>query len=232
MQMLRWLKENWLQTVILGFPFIVVAAFWDRFPARVVTHWGGDGQPNGWMSRAPGLLGAPLLGVFVALVTGWIPRLDPRLRRDPEASERSFAAIGVIRLAATALVSFGSLLIAAEALGIHFNTIRIGINVVLLFFVVVGNHLGNIRPNYFVGVRTPWTLESDDVWRETHRMMGRLWVFGALAFLALQFAIKQSLVMPCFVGYFVATGVLSVPYSYWRFQAANSTRRPPDSPAH
>jgi uncharacterized membrane protein len=97
---------------------------------------------------------------------------------------------------------------------------------------VLGNYLGTIRPNYFFGVRTPWTLESDEVWRATHRNGGRVLVFGSLALLGLQFAIKQSLVMPCFVGYFVATGVLSVPYSYWRFQAANSTRRPPDSPAH
>jgi len=214
----------------LGVPFIVVAAFWDKFPDRVVTHWGGDGQPNGWMSKAPGLFGAPLINVAVALFTGWIPRLDPRLRRDPDANERSTAAIGVIRLAVTALMSFGSLLIAATGLGYYFNAIRIGINVLLLFFVVLGNYIGTVRPNYFVGVRTPWTLENDMVWRATHRMIGRVWVFGALAFLALQFAIKQSLVMPCFVAFFLVTGALSIPYSWWRFQSSESAHRPPNAP--
>jgi uncharacterized membrane protein len=179
------------------------------------------------MGKAPGLLGAPLLGVAVALFTGWIPRLDPRLRRDPEASVRSFEAIGVIRLAATALISMGSLLIVAAALGYHFNSTRIGINLLLLFFLVMGNCIGTVRPNYFVGFRTPWTLESDGVWQATHRLVGRIWVFGSLTFLALQFAIRQSLVMPCFFGYFVVTSILSIPYSYWRFRSASSARTPP-----
>jgi uncharacterized membrane protein len=165
----------------------------------------------------------------VALFTGWIPRLDPRLRRDPEASERSFESIGVIRLAATALISMGSLLIVAAALGYHFSSIRIGINLLLLFFMVMGNCIGTVRPNYFVGFRTPWTLESDEVWRATHRMIGRIWVFGALAFLGLQFAIRQSLVMPCFVAFCVLTSVVSVPYSYWRYRSANMRRGPPDA---
>jgi uncharacterized membrane protein len=205
-------------------PFIAAAAFWGRFPDRVVTHWGGDGRPNGWMNKIPGLLGTPLLSVAVALLTGWIPRLDPRFRRDPEGSERSIAAIGIIRLAVTALMCFGSLLIVAEALGHHFNGIRIGINVILLFFLVMGNYIGTVRPNYFVGFRTPWTLENDEVWRATHRLIGRVWVFGALAFLGFQFAIPQSLVMPCSVAFFVGTAVLSVPYSYWRFRSASPRR--------
>jgi uncharacterized membrane protein len=127
-------------------------------------------------------------------------------------------------------MSFGSLLIAAAGLGYHFNSIRIGINLLLLFFVVLGNYIGTVRPNYFVGVRTPWTLENDLVWRATHRMIGRVWVFGALAFLALQFAIKQPLVMPCFIGFFLVTGVLSIPYSWWQYQSSESAHRPPNAP--
>jgi uncharacterized membrane protein len=194
----------------------------------VAAHWGGDGRPNGWISKAPGLLCLPLIGVAVALLTGWIPKLDPRLRRDPEASGMSLEAIGVIRLASTALVSLGCLVTVAEGVGCRVNSTRVGINLILLFFLVVGNCIGRVRPNYFVGIRTPWTLESDEVWRATHRLLGRIWVFGALAFLALQFAMGPTLVMPCAVGYFVVASVLCVPYSYWRFRPP-ATSAPPDA---
>ena len=111
-------------------------------------------------------------------------------------------------------------MVVAEGVGWRVNSLRVGINLLLVFFIVVGNCIPTVRPNYFVGVRTPWTLESDEVWRATHRLLGRSWVFGALAFLCLQFAMRASLVMPCAIGYFVAAAVLCVPYSYWRFRSA------------
>jgi len=198
----------------------VVAALWGRFPDRVAVQWNLSG-PVKWADKFPGLLVCPALSVALALVFGWIPRLDPRLRREPEANERSNAAIGVIRLATTALVSFGALLIAAEALGHHVNSLRLGINLVLLFFVVLGNYIGTVRPNYFVGIRTPWTLESDDVWRATHRNCGRILVFGSLAFLVLQLLVEQAYMLPCYFGFVAATGLWSVLYSYWRFRSSH-----------
>src|ERR1035438_6620389 len=79
MQTLCWLKKNWLQAVILATPFIVVAAFWGRFPNRVVVQW-NDSGPSKWADKFPGLLVCPLVSVALAIVFGWIPPLDPRLR--------------------------------------------------------------------------------------------------------------------------------------------------------
>ena len=61
------------------------------------------------------------------------------------------------------------------------------VSAVLLFFIILGNYLGNVRPNYFVGIRTPWTLENPETWRATHRLGGRLMFFGALILLLGQF---------------------------------------------
>lgn len=218
MQTLRWLKENWLQTAILALPLIIVAAFWDRFPARVVVQWNASG-PSKWADKFPGMLVVPALNVGLALLLGWIPQLDPRLGREDESGGRSGEAIGAIRLAVTGLLASGSLLIAASALGLQFDSLRIGINLLLLFFLVLGNYIGTIRPNHFVGVRTPWTLGSEEVWRLTHRLVGRIWVFGALAFFVLQFAFRESLVMAGFVAFAIGTGILGVPYSYWKFRS-------------
>src|ERR1700679_507710 len=165
MQTLNWLKRNWLQFAILVIPFIVIAAYWDRFPNRVVVQW-NDSGPSKWADKFPGLLVCPFISVGLAIVFGWIPSLDPRIPRYREWSER---ALGFIRLASTTLISAGSMLIAAEALGHHFNVPLLSLNALLLTFLVLGNYVGTFRPNYFVGIRTPWTLESDEVWRATHR---------------------------------------------------------------
>jgi uncharacterized membrane protein len=163
----------------------------------------------------------------LAIFFGWIPRLDPKLRRHPEWSERT---VGIIRLASTALVSSGSILIAAEALGHHFNMPVLAINAMLLIFLVLGNYLGTFRPSYFIGIRTPWTLENDDVWRATHRNSGRILVFGSLTFLGLQFFLTPEHLGVCFLAFIAASFAWSYLYSYLLFRSANSAAHfPPDA---
>jgi immunity protein, SdpI family len=219
MQTLRWLRENWLQAAILAIPFIVVAAFWDRFPERVVVQWGPHGLPSKWAGKFPGLFVCPSISVALAIFLGWIPRIDPRLRRNPDGNGRYLAAI---RLSTTALCSFGGVLIAAEALGHHFNIPVLTINAVLILFLVLGNYFGTIRPNYFVGIRTPWTLESDEVWRATHRNGGRVFVAGSLALLGLQFVLTWPHLMTCFFVFVFGAPAWSYLYSYLSFRSAGA----------
>lgn len=223
MQTTRWLRENWLQAVILALPFIVLAAFWDRFPDRVVVQW-NDSGPSKWADKFPGLLICPVTGVALALVFGWIPRLDPKLRRHPEWSERT---VGVIRLATTALLSAGSILMCAEALGHHVNMPALSINAVLLIFLVLGNYMGTFRPSYFIGVRTPWTLANDDVWRATHRNAGRIMVAGALVFLGLQFFLRGESLMKGFLAFLGVSFAWSCLYSYRLSRTLKETAPPP-----
>jgi uncharacterized membrane protein len=223
MQTPDWIRRNWLQAAVLAIPFFVIAAYWDRFPARIVVQW-NDSGPSKWADKFPGLLVCPALSVGLAIVFGWIPKLDPRLRLHSEWSERT---LGTIRLSVTTLVSAGGMLIAAEALGHHFNVPRLSLNVMLLTFLVLGNYIGTFRPSYFLGIRTPWTLGSDQVWRETHRNSGRILVAGSLAFLVL-----QCFLPPRYVGFgFLAFGgfafAWSCLYSYLLFRRLGTADPPP-----
>lgn len=86
-----------------------------------------------------------------------------------------------------------------------------------LLFVVVGNVLGQIRPNFFVGIRVPWTLADEEVWRRTHRLAARVWVLGGLACLAL--APVQAPWSPhAFVACLSVMGLAPVVYSYAIFR--------------
>jgi uncharacterized membrane protein len=218
MQTLDWLKRNWLQAAILAIPFIVIAAYWDKFPARVVVQW-NDSGPSKWANRFPGLLVCPTVSVGLAIVFGWIPRLDPRLRRHPEWSDRT---LGFIRLASTTLVSAGSVLIAAEALGHRFNVPLLSLNAMLLTFLVLGNYIGTFRPSYFLGIRTPWTLGNDEVWRATHRNIGRVLAFGSLFFLGLQLVLGPALVAEGFLAFVAVSFAWSCLYSYLLFRSLKS----------
>ena len=226
MQTLNWLKRNWLQSAILVIPFIVIAAYWGKFPERVVVQW-NDSGPSKWEDKFPGLLVCPFVSVALAIVFGWIPRLDPRLTRHPEWSERT---VGFIRLASTTLVSAGSMVIAAEALGHHFNVPLLSLNVMLLTFLVLGNYIGTFRPNYFIGIRTPWTLENDNVWRATHRNIGPILVIGSLAFLVLQCFIAPRDVATGFLAFIAVAFAWSFLYSYLLFRSFKlAASLPPDA---
>ena len=84
----------------------------------------------------------------------------------------------------------------------------------LLFFVVLGNYLGNLRPNYFIGIRTPWTLENPETWRATHRVGGRLMFFGALILLLLQFLLNERIFEWLFVASILALAAWGFVYSW------------------
>jgi uncharacterized membrane protein len=223
MQKLRWLRENWLQAAILGIPFIVIAALWDRFPDRVVVKWNLSGEPVKWAGKTFGLLVGPCLSVAIALLLGWIPRLDPKLRK----SDWDGRSLGIIRLAFTSLLLLVSLQVEATALGYHFNGAIAATNGVLLVFLVLGNYLGTIPPNYFCGIRTPWTLSSDEVWRATHRNAGRIMVIECVAFLGLQFFMPRELMLKCFVATILASFAWSIAYSYWIFRSIETSNKSP-----
>jgi uncharacterized membrane protein len=216
MKKLRWLRENWIQVAILAIPFIAIAALWDRFPDRVVVKWNLQGEPVKWAGKTFGLLVGPTLNVAVALFLGWIPRFDPRLRRNPDKNMRSLRAICA---AVTLLVAFVSMLVVTAALGYHFNSAVLGSNAVLLMFLVLGNYLGTFPPSYFAGIRTPWTLRNDDVWRATHRNAGRIMVTGVVILLGMQFFITRERTMTCLVAFILASFAWSVGYSYWCYRS-------------
>jgi uncharacterized membrane protein len=115
-----------------------------------------------------------------------LPRFDPRLQRIPRDESRMPAVLPIIRIALLALYNAIFFVQIATSLGVTAAAGRIIPICVLVFFVLFGNYLGNVRPNYFVGIRTPWTLEDPETWRATHRLGGRLMFFGALILLVVQ----------------------------------------------
>ncbi|MFK7797472.1 MAG: SdpI family protein, partial [Aureispira sp.] len=88
----------------------------------------------------------------------------------------------------------------------------------ILFMLLFGNYAGSIRPNYFIGIRTPWTLQSDEVWRKTHRLAGRLLIGAALIGLVLLLLLPSSWGMLGVVALMVGALLIPVVYSFLLFR--------------
>jgi uncharacterized membrane protein len=205
--------RKWVSLMIVVAAFIVSAVVYPRLPATIPTHWDLSGQPNGWSSRFWGawLIPVFLLGMW-ALVRV-LPRIDPRGSNYAKFGGAFEAIIDAIMLFMLAL----HVVALRAALGHPVEMQRIlpiGIGVLL---IVIGNLLPRARPNWFVGIRTPWTLSSDRVWEKTHRFGGRVFVAAGLIITIASFVwVREAHVVLFAVMVVVASSVMIYSYLEWK----------------
>jgi len=207
-------KLSWLEAALLIAPFLVLIAYWNEFPQRVAIHWNLQGEINGWASKEFGLLLAPLLSLGLVLLLRFVPRLDPKLRHHLNETDRMVTVLQILRLALAGFCDIIFCVIVGVALGHPVAVARIGFGSILLLLAVAGNYLGNLRPNYFVGIRTPWTLENPETWRATHRLGGRLMFFGGLILFIVQFVLPERIFAWLFVVAILSLAIWGFVYSW------------------
>lgn len=171
----KWsIAAMWLLALL---PLVLVAVFYARLPDEVPMHWGFDGEIDRYGGKNELWLMAAL-GPLFALLFQFLPRLDPR-KRNYEKFQKYYDAFGVV-ITAFVAVMMGIALVEA----FHPGTVSMGRVVsalVGLLFVFIGNLMGKVKPNFFMGIRTPWTLSDPDVWNRTHRLGGGLFFLAGLA---------------------------------------------------
>ncbi len=196
-----------------------LAALYGRLPESIPSHWNLSGRVDGWSPRwSIFVQGALPLGLY--LLMRLIPRIDPRA----ESHAQHERAYGILSLT----VSLGFIPIAwisaAAALGADIDSGALVRVVIGLMFAVIGNFLGKLRSNYFIGIRTPWTLADDEVWRKTHRRGGA--VFVAAGLLAAATALVPSPALGSIIGFGAILGASAyvVIYSYLEFRRLGKKR--------
>jgi uncharacterized membrane protein len=161
---------------LVGLAFLAAGAVYPRLPATVPIHWDAGGQANGFAPRAWGAFLMPVVMVGVYLLFTVIPRLSPR----GFGVERFGRVYRIFQTAILAFLLLTSVLVSWAGTGAKVpigRAVYVGVG---LLFVVLGNFLGKVTKNFFVGIRTPWTLASDEVWLRTHRLGGKLFVLAGL----------------------------------------------------
>lgn len=201
-----------LTTVLAGAALALSAWAWPHLPDPMPIHWGPDGRPDGWASRAFGAWFAPALALGLPWVLAGLLRLDPR-RAHVERSELAVTTV----LVGTNVVLVGVHAVALRAAMTPGHPLEAGWVMALVggLFIALGNVLPKAKSNFFLGVRTPWTLDDEAVWHRTHRVAG--WCFAAAGAVGL---IGGVLLDPAvstwaFVGSAIAAGVVPTAYSWW-----------------
>lgn len=208
------LKTELLSLVLILAAWGLVIWYWPQLPDPMPTHWGANGQPDGWMPKVWGALVGPLAATFTYLIMTLSPYIDPR--------SRNWAAFAdlypVLKTSVSALMLFVTYLALSAAASadqvLPASRLMVGVG---LLFVILGNYLPKVRSNFFVGIRTPWTLSSDEVWVRTHRFAGKLMVALGLILMLCAW-LPGNLAASIVIGGALSLTILSFGYSYWLYR--------------
>ncbi len=207
-----------LGIILLG---AYVAWTYPSLPDPMATHWDASGQANDYMAKQHGAAVLAAIPVFMFVIFKLIPVISPRGFRT-----ESFTA--VLNILMTASVLFGcviGIVSIQAALGANFNISTIVLTAVGLLLMVLGNFMGKVRKNFFIGIRTPWTLASDEVWAKTHRLGG--WCFVIAGAVMIVMAILAPTVE--WIVYIVVTlALVPVAYSYIAYRRIEGFAPDPD----
>jgi uncharacterized membrane protein len=203
-------EEKTMSRRILAFEVLVITAAlvaaivaYPHLPSQIATHWGTQMQPNGYSGRSAVFWLGPGLLTGIMLLTRLGPWLSPA-RYSVTGFESTWQRLMLLVFCLMAVL-FGAMLWAA--LGHAFDIGQVMAGTVCLFLMFFGNLLSKVRPNFFLGIRTPWTLASEAVWIATHRVAAWATVASGLCGLGLVIAgLPQWSLLPFGVAMVFAAG--------------------------
>ncbi len=166
-------------SLTISFILIAIAAMvglvlWNQLPDPMPSHWNAAGEVDGYMSKFWGIWLMPLMTLGMTLLLAAVPAIDP-LKANIEKFRGLYNAF-IIGFVAYMLYVYG--LTLAAALGCQFNMTYMLLPVAGLLFIGISFLIENAKRNFFIGIRTPWTLVSDSVWEKTHKLGAQTFRIG------------------------------------------------------
>lgn len=217
-----WLLVSVLLTVLtLAASLIVFANRDDWLPEQIPTHWDMDGKADQFTPRdemlVPLLLmpGTMALVIALALVLPWLSPLGYKIEPFRPTYDYIMALVVamIFGMQVILLLSYTEMITGVD---------RWITGVILVAIMMLGNVLGKVKPNFYVGIRTPWTLASETVWIRTHRMAAWAFVAGGIAGLALMLVGVLPFLAMCAFGVFAISPVF---YSLWLYKRLEKAGR-------
>lgn len=199
--------RKWIPAILILAAVIATIAVYPRLPDQIPTHWSVSGEVNGWSSRLFGAWMIPLLMAVIWLFMRAIPHIDPR-KANYEKFPGMYDALVILILTFMLLMH---VLILLSATGTVIRMDRVVMPAVGIFIAIMGVLLPQAHPNWFVGIRTPWTLTSDLSWERTHKVGGTLFIALGLLIVASTFIAPERAIWLLVVA---ALGVVAFLFIY------------------
>ncbi|MBI3737612.1 MAG: SdpI family protein, partial [Chloroflexi bacterium] len=200
-----------LAMVIIAVAFS--AAVYDRLPVQVASHWNINDQVNGYMSRFWGAFLMPLISILMLGLFLLIPNIDPLKANIAKFREAFNAFIAMIM----AFLLYMHFLTLFWNLGYqNFRISQVMLPAIGLIFIFAGLMMMKAKRNFFIGIRTPWTLSSDRVWDETHRVGS--WIFIAMGIITMLTIFFGEIGIYIMLVVLLIGVIIPVVYSYFLYQ--------------
>lgn len=197
-----------ITSIVCLIPFFISSIFYNALPDKVATNFDFNGIPNGYSSKMFAAFGLPAIMLIINIILNFFIDNDPRKANVSKTiktiSKWIIPIMSIIMQSVTMIYAVGKNINISM-----FVSILIGIMI-----MVLGNYLPKCKQNYTVGVKTPWTLNNEEVWNKTHKMSGYLWVIGGGIITISSFI--QIKYITLFV--FVIIGFVPIIYSYVLFR--------------
>jgi len=196
------LKEVLFIVLVLLLPVAYLAFLYPSMPDTVPIHFNAEGKANGFSTKKnlwAIILLLTLLATGLYLLVRSIPSIDPKKSAGTSPQTYQKVAIGV-----ASLLSAINIIIVYSAFYRGHNVVHVLFPILGLFFVYLGNLMYSVKPNYFIGIRSPWTLENEDNWRATHRFGSKLFFAGGL------FIMVGTLLAPVKASIWILEGCIAV----------------------
>lgn len=173
------MKENKSKVIITSivtvFPMVIGFLLWNRLPEKIATHFGSEGA-DGWSTKLFAVAIFPLILLVIHLFCLGVTLNDPKKKNIGRAM------MTLIFWIVPVLSVVSNLSIYGYALGMDVNMEVIVSILMGGIFILLGNYMSKNHQNYTVGIKLPWTLNSEENWNRTHRMAGKLWILAGLVF--------------------------------------------------
>lgn len=204
------LKENKktliLASIITILPMFIGLYFWNRLPEQMGTHFGVNGEVDGYSSKAFAVFGTPILLLAVEWFCAFVTANDPKKQNiSPKLFKLILWIVPIVSL-------FIALFLYSYNLGFNINITNAAGIFVGLIFIIIGNILPKAKHNYTVGIKIPWTLANEENWNRTHHLAGYLWVIGGIITILLSFIDATKIISIVLAP--IIIGIVPCIYSY------------------
>jgi len=212
-----------LALIILAFPFGYAAYVYPSLPSTIPTHFNIRGEADGFGGKdsiflGPGIMSA--VGLFTFFLLSNIKNFDPkRFKSEDDGMFKKFALFMVL------FMSIMGLIITYSATGAKLNITKLLLPFLGIVFAIMGWYMPKLHQNYFAGFKLPWTLENVDNWNETHKLAGKVWLYGGMV-QAIGTLVLPS--VPAFIVFITSIAVMVIipsVFSYRMFKNGNQIKK-------
>lgn len=216
---------TWIALSIVVLQILIAFVSYPFLPAQIPSHWNAAGEIDEYLPKAIGLALFPVISIFIYFLVRFLVGLGPMLGKQNQRANMQI--ISIVLVGEVLLMLVLELVTIAAALRLAVNMNFIICIALSALFIFIGNYFGKFRRNFWAGIRTPWTLASDQVWERTHRIGG--WLFVGMGLLGLLMSFIPFLQLWGLLGLLLLVIVFLFVYSYVIFHRLESSGANPFS---